>query len=102
LRRAHRDGAADSAEARGEALAGLFLAAYIGLAVPVLGLGLATQFLSTRIALLGLRRRPDRHADRGQPATAAPCRQPVAPGRGEGVRFVTPGRPIVTLSGQVW
>jgi MFS family permease len=40
-------------EARGEALAGLFLAAYIGLAVPVLGLGLATQFLSTRIALLG-------------------------------------------------
>ncbi|WP_225853515.1 MFS transporter [Micromonospora sp. AMSO31t] len=40
-------------KSRGEALAGLFLAAYIGLAVPVLGLGLATQFLPTRIALLG-------------------------------------------------
>jgi MFS family permease len=40
-------------QARGEALAGLFLAAYTGLAVPVLGLGLATQLLSTRIAVLG-------------------------------------------------
>jgi MFS family permease len=40
-------------QARGEALAGLFLAAYVGLAVPVLGLGLATQLLSTRIAVLG-------------------------------------------------
>jgi len=41
------------AQARGEALAGLFLAAYLGLAVPVLGLGLATQAFSTRTALLG-------------------------------------------------
>jgi MFS family permease len=41
------------AEARGEALAGLFLAAYLGLAVPVLGLGLATQAFSVRTALLG-------------------------------------------------
>jgi MFS family permease len=41
------------AHARGEALAGLFLAAYIGLAVPVLGLGLATQSFSARTALLG-------------------------------------------------
>ena len=40
-------------EARGEALAGLFLAAYAGLAVPVLALGLATQLLSARIAVLG-------------------------------------------------
>ena len=39
--------------ARGEALAGLFLAAYLGLAVPVLGLGLATQAFSARTALLG-------------------------------------------------
>jgi len=38
---------------RGEVLAGLFLAAYIGLAIPVLGLGLATQAFSTRDALLG-------------------------------------------------
>jgi len=38
---------------RGETLAGLFLAAYFGIAVPVLGLGLATQFVSARIALLG-------------------------------------------------
>jgi MFS family permease len=40
-------------QARGEALAGLFLAAYLGLAVPVLGLGLATQFVSTPTAVLG-------------------------------------------------
>jgi MFS family permease len=40
-------------QARGEALAGLFLAAYIGLAVPVLGLGVATQLFSTRDAVLG-------------------------------------------------
>ncbi len=41
------------ADARGEALAGLFLAAYIGLTVPVVGLGLATQLLSTPAAVLG-------------------------------------------------
>jgi len=41
------------AQSRGEALAGLFLAAYLGLAVPVLGLGLATQAFSTRTALVG-------------------------------------------------
>ena len=40
-------------QARGEALAGLFLVAYVGLAVPVLALGLATQLLSARIAVLG-------------------------------------------------
>src|ERR1700761_2003680 len=39
-------------QARGEALAGLFLAAYLGLAVPVIGLGIATQYLSTPDALL--------------------------------------------------
>ncbi len=37
---------------RGEALAGLFLASYVGLSVPVLALGLATQVLSARITLL--------------------------------------------------
>jgi hypothetical protein len=40
-------------QARGEALAGLFLAAYIGLTVPVLGLGIATQLISARSAVLG-------------------------------------------------
>ena len=40
-------------EARGEALAGLFLAGYVGLAVPVIALGVATQLLSARIAVLG-------------------------------------------------
>jgi predicted MFS family arabinose efflux permease len=39
--------------ARGEALAGLFLAAYVGLVVPVLGLGIATQLVSTQVAVLG-------------------------------------------------
>jgi predicted MFS family arabinose efflux permease len=40
-------------ETRGEALAGVFLGGYLGLAVPVLGLGVATQFLPARVALLG-------------------------------------------------
>jgi MFS family permease len=37
---------------RAEALAGLYLAAYIGLAGPVIGLGLLTQFLTPRVSLL--------------------------------------------------
>lgn len=41
------------AATRGEALAGVFLGGYLGLAVPVLGLGVATQFLPARVALLG-------------------------------------------------
>ena len=36
-----------------ETLAGLFLAAYVGLAVPVLGLGVATQLLSAQVSVLG-------------------------------------------------
>lgn len=39
--------------ARGEALAGLFLTAYLGLAVPVVALGVATQLLSARTAVAG-------------------------------------------------
>ena len=39
-------------QARGEALAGLFLSGYLGLALPVVGLGLAAQHLSTRNAVL--------------------------------------------------
>jgi MFS family permease len=38
---------------RGETLAGVFLAAYFGIAVPVLGLGLATQYVSAQTAVLG-------------------------------------------------
>jgi MFS family permease len=41
-----------SQEHRAEALAGLFLAAYVGLAGPVIGLGALTQIASTRISLL--------------------------------------------------
>jgi MFS family permease len=37
---------------RAEALAGLFLAAYVGLAVPVIGLGILTQLVAPRVALL--------------------------------------------------
>ena len=40
------------AQARGEVLAGYFLAAYLGLAAPVVGLGVATQYLSAPVALL--------------------------------------------------
>jgi MFS family permease len=39
-------------ERRAEALAGLFLAAYLGLAGPVIGLGALTQIASTRVSLL--------------------------------------------------
>jgi len=41
-----------SAEHRAEALAGLFLAAYLGLAGSVTGLGAVTQFASSRVSLL--------------------------------------------------
>jgi hypothetical protein len=37
---------------RGEALAGLFLISYIGLVVPVLGVGIATLFVPLAITLL--------------------------------------------------
>ncbi len=41
-----------SIEHRAEALSGLFLAAYLGLAGPVIGLGALTQIASTRVSLL--------------------------------------------------
>ena len=41
-----------SAGARAEALAGFFLGAYIGLSVPVIGLGVATQYVAARDAML--------------------------------------------------
>ncbi|MGB0095692.1 MAG: hypothetical protein WBP81_24525 [Solirubrobacteraceae bacterium] len=40
-------------EARAETLAGFFLAAYLGLSGPTVGLGLATQYVSERVSLLG-------------------------------------------------
>lgn len=40
------------AERRAEALAGMFLAGYIGLSLPVLALGVMTQYLSPRLSLL--------------------------------------------------
>ncbi|HEY6758826.1 MAG TPA: MFS transporter [Baekduia sp.] len=41
------------AETRAEALAGLFVAGYVGLSVPVVGAGIALQFVSARDTLLG-------------------------------------------------
>jgi MFS family permease len=41
------------AKERGEALAGIFLAGYIGLAVPVVGIGAATLAISLPIAIIG-------------------------------------------------
>jgi MFS family permease len=40
-------------EARAEGLATFFLAAYLGLSVPIVGLGVATQYVSPRLSLLG-------------------------------------------------
>jgi MFS family permease len=42
------------AEVRGEGLAGLFLGSYVGLAVPVVGVGVATLWVSMQVAVLGL------------------------------------------------
>jgi MFS family permease len=39
-------------EARAEVLAGYFLGAYVGLSVPVVGLGIATQYASARSVML--------------------------------------------------
>ena len=39
-------------DGRAEALAGLFLAGYIGLAVPIIGLGVTLEFTTPRVALL--------------------------------------------------
>lgn len=41
------------AETRAEALAGLFLAGYVGLSIPVVGAGIALQFVSAKDTLLG-------------------------------------------------
>lgn len=38
---------------RGEALAGLFLFAYVGMIVPVLGMGIATEFVTATTAMYG-------------------------------------------------
>jgi hypothetical protein len=51
--RFHRVLSIAPAKARGEALAGLFLPACVGLVVPVLGLGIATQLVSSQAAVLG-------------------------------------------------
>lgn len=48
---AHLLGSAE-ADKRGEAAAGLFLDAYVGLAVPVLGIGIATLYVSAQTAML--------------------------------------------------
>jgi hypothetical protein len=40
------------ADRRAEALAGMFLAGYIGLSLPVVALGVMTQYLSLRVSLL--------------------------------------------------
>lgn len=40
-------------EHRAEALSGLFLAGYIGLSVPVVGVGIALQYASERVSVLG-------------------------------------------------
>jgi MFS family permease len=39
-------------DARAETLAGFFLAAYLGLSAPIIGLGFATQYVSPRVGLL--------------------------------------------------
>jgi hypothetical protein len=45
--------AVSAPENRAEAVAGLFLAGYIGLSVPVVGIGVAVQEVSAKVALLG-------------------------------------------------
>ncbi|MDT4929900.1 MAG: hypothetical protein QOF92_2767 [Pseudonocardiales bacterium] len=45
-------GAAAPQEARAEVMSGFFLGAYVGLSVPVLGLGIATQYVPAREVML--------------------------------------------------
>jgi hypothetical protein len=45
-------GAAAPPESRAEVLSGFFLGAYVGLSVPVLGLGIATQYAPPRDVML--------------------------------------------------
>lgn len=45
-------GNASPVESRGETLAGFFLGAYVGLSVPVIGLGIATTYASARNVML--------------------------------------------------
>jgi hypothetical protein len=45
-------GAAAPVESRAEVLSGFFLGAYVGLSVPVLGLGIATQYAPARDVML--------------------------------------------------
>jgi MFS family permease len=45
-------GSTAPSESRAEVLAGFFLGAYIGLSVPVVGLGIATQYVSARMVML--------------------------------------------------
>ncbi|HEX3791984.1 MAG TPA: MFS transporter [Pseudonocardiaceae bacterium] len=45
-------GATAPPESRAEVLSGYFLGAYIGLSLPVVGLGIATQYLSARLVML--------------------------------------------------
>jgi MFS family permease len=45
-------GNASPVESRGETLAGFFLGAYVGLSVPVIGLGIATTYASARDVML--------------------------------------------------
>jgi MFS family permease len=70
-----------SEEHRAEALAGLFLAAYLGLAGPVIGLGALTQVASTRVSLL---------AFAGLLALAILAATPALLGRGGSHLFLQP------------
>jgi MFS family permease len=45
-------GSAAPPESRAEVLAGFFLGAYVGLSVPVVGLGIGTQYVSARMVML--------------------------------------------------
>ncbi len=61
---------------RAEALAGVFLAAYLGLAGPVIGLGALTQIASTRVSLLVFRGAAHGRDPRRHPGVARPRRRP--------------------------
>jgi MFS family permease len=73
------------AETRAEALAGLFLAGYVGLSIPVVGAGIALQFTSAKNTLLGfavleavaILAAAPRLLGAGAPGRSAPVAQPV-------------------------
>jgi MFS family permease len=66
-------------DTRAEVLAGLFLGGYLGLTVPVIGLGISLQYLSPRVTLLAFALAVGAFALAATPRLLASARSKPAP-----------------------